>query len=295
MAAQLALGQTRLVGYLPGLRATIRHFRTFCSYDERNPKDPEWKENTSLQTEWPDTRLGPLEPGDRRFPMPGLTGPSHHLQRPVQLPAPTEEVADVLTGELPEDRHAFVLQQFLNSPQEEIEGLDVTMDSIPPTVTDVLECQAQQCPQLLRKDFQDLFPDHDLRKGPLTVITMSQKTENDMSGWSHGVEEERETLMDHFVHGAHDICLALHQAGYWADFIDPSSGRPYLGAYTNATLFETDERYRNFGFEIDDLGCCKVISHHLWGTHSFVGCLFTNAPLHHPVLQELTKLLPTPE
>jgi hypothetical protein len=52
-------------------------------------------------------------------------------------------------------------------------------------------------------------------------------------------------------------------------------------------MFETDERYRNFGFEIEDLGCCKVLSHHVWGTHAFVGALFTTAPVPSPELQEV--------
>lgn len=156
-----------------------------------------------------------------------------------------------------------------------------------PAPLDMLECVAQQCPELMRKDFKALFPERDMQEGALTVITLSQKTQHDMSGWSPDVEEERTELLGHFISGAEDICANLHQAGYWADFIDPSSGRPYLGAFTNATMFETDERYRNFGFDIEDLGCCKVISHHLWGTHAYVGCLFTDASHDHPVLLDM--------
>ena len=44
-------------------------------------------------------------------------------------------------------------------------------------------------------DFQDLFPDRDLSKDNFTIITLSQKTENDMTAWNETVEEERELLL----------------------------------------------------------------------------------------------------
>ena len=45
-------------------------------------------------------------------------------------------------------------------------------------------------------DFLDLFPDMNLRNRDLTVVTLSQKTLNDMSGWTEDVEVEREELIE---------------------------------------------------------------------------------------------------
>ena len=61
--------------------------------------------------------------------------------------------------------------------------------------------------------------------------------------------------------------------GFWCDFIDPSSGLPMHEGFTTDTLFETDERYKKLGFNIDDIGCCKIITHQKWGSHIFVGKL----------------------
>lgn len=64
----------------------------------------------------------------------------------------------------------------------------------------------------------------------------------------------------------------------------------FYSPYSHATLFETDDRFRYFGFEILDLGCCKCISHPLWGPHTFVGTLFTDAPTSTPAIQSIMEL-----
>lgn len=44
-------------------------------------------------------------------------------------------------------------------------------------------------------DFADLFPGRDVTFGPLTVVTLTQKTKSDMSAWSEEIEFEREELV----------------------------------------------------------------------------------------------------
>lgn len=89
-----------------------------------------------------------------------------------------------------------------------------------------LQCIAHECPTLLIKDFQELFPRNraNILNG-LTVLTISQKSQNDMSVWSIQVNIEREKLIAKYVSIAEKMCNFLKENGYWADFIDPSSGR----------------------------------------------------------------------
>uniref|UniRef100_A0A6A7FTY8 Methylmalonic aciduria and homocystinuria type D n=1 Tax=Hirondellea gigas TaxID=1518452 RepID=A0A6A7FTY8_9CRUS len=154
----------------------------------------------------------------------------------------------------------------------------------------LLECKVQDCPNLIMKDLKRLFPSYQEPKFEVTAVTLSQRTTHDMATWSEAVEEEREELLKHFVNAASQICKTLTDEGYWADFVDPSSGRPFYDDLTTDTMFETDDRYRYLGLTIEDLGCCKVISHKLFGTHVFVGVIFTDAPMESEVLREALAL-----
>lgn len=260
MAARLLTARCRIVAYMPNLTAAVRHFAAFSPVE------------TVLAPQVPPP--GALRTADSLGEL-GSSAESRHHRLPF---APG--VGTTLTQVVDAKNDLSVLQQF-NDSLESVQ--------LKPTSVDRLECVAQDCPSVLRKDFQDLFPDRNLSKDNFTIITLSQKTENDMTAWNDAVEEERELLLKNFIEGAKDICQSLCQAGYWADFVDPSSGVPYFGSHTNATLFETDESYRKLGFGIEDLGCCKVISHHLWGTRAYVGSLFTNAPMDAPMIQQITQ------
>lgn len=156
-----------------------------------------------------------------------------------------------------------------------------------------MKCNVIDAPFVAKRELVDLFPDRatSVMESPLSMLTLSYRTEHDMSAWSYNMECERDSLFGSLVDTGNTICESLRSEGYWADFIDPASGRPYAGPFTNATLFETDSRYRHMGMEVEDLGCCKVLTHPVFGRHAFVGVVFTDAPHDSPFLRSIASKL----
>ncbi|XP_030344472.1 methylmalonic aciduria and homocystinuria type D protein, mitochondrial isoform X2 [Strigops habroptila] len=222
-------------------------------------RDPTVCNGQCPRTVWPDEVMGPFGPQDQRFQLPGNIGFDCHLngtasQKKSQV---SKSLPDILAEPSASERHEFVMAQYIN----EFQGADVPQkQQINNAETYFenakVECAVQACPELLRKDFESMFPE--VNANQLTVLTVTQKTKNDMTVWSQEVEDEREMLLEN-----------------------------YFGSYTNNTLFETDERYRHLGFSVDDLGCCKVIRHNIWGTHVVVGSIFTNAEPDSPIMRKL--------
>lgn len=236
--------------------------------------------------------MGPFGPQDQRFQLPGNVGFDAHVngvsnRGKVQV---QRNLPDLLSEPAASERHEFVMAQFVNEfqgneallQQQEINNMGTYFENAK------VECAMQSCPELLKRDFTSMFPE--VPGSNLMVLTVTQRTANDMTMWSEEVENERESMLEKFINGAKEICYALRSEGYWADFIDPSSGLAYFGPYTNNTLFETDERYRHLGFRVEDLGCCKVIRHNVWGTHVVVGSIFTNAPADSAIMRKLGEL-----
>lgn len=292
MAVRLLSKSRVVLLYNSSLRSVAQGLQSISSgakWSSAGYKDETLSTENIEPTVWPDPNLGLLGPKDKRLTLPGNIGLSQELAPQkfnVKIAKKTlKEEDNILMCQLPGERHRSAINQAFNPG--EIEDAYPANGTVTQSANVILECVAQECPKLLQKDFSDLFPMLCLTTGPLTVVTLCQKTLHDMAAWNEAVDLEREELMLYFVIAAEEICAQLKQQGFWADFIDPSSGRPYLGDYTSATLFETDERYRHFGFTIEDLGCCKVIRHGKWNTNVFVGCLFTNAPVNGPQIQAI--------
>ncbi|XP_024143029.1 cobalamin trafficking protein CblD [Oryzias melastigma] len=284
--ASVLCSRTRLVTYLPGIHALVRRVagtrtRTFAAAGPTRSAEPNSSRAPTLTGVWEGSPEKPR----------GLQDPLD----PLELLDPLEQRLQLLTrSEIlwrEEQRSSSHKNQNPNvmlprCSDEDYRGVCDEGHPAPPHPQvpsadhfpggQGVECAVQSCPSLLKKDFRSMFPEE--RLSELTVVSVTQRTQNDMTAWSAQVEQERLEMLDKFILGASEICSALQKKGYWADFIDPSSGLPFFGAHTNNVLFETDERYQQLGFHIEDLGCCKAIRHPAWGTHVFVGIIFTDAP-----------------
>lgn len=271
--------------------------RLFSSFDERKPLSNRNADVRNMSHDssfnWPDARLGQLDPTDARFSLPGMVGSSHPLETstgPAQPQKPSFPDSELLTEELPYERHSSVLEQFITVNHELAKNSETSDDKCSPFES--LECSAEQCPFFLLKDFHELFPHISVSGSNITIITLHEKRNSAMLG-SDPVDSslKRIQLVEQFISAATDLCDSLHDAGYWADFIDPTSGRPYLASNTAASLYEKDHQYRELGFEISSFSGCRVIVHHQLGTRPYVGCIFTKAPLDHPLIANLVHSL----
>ncbi|XP_031556484.1 methylmalonic aciduria and homocystinuria type D protein, mitochondrial-like [Actinia tenebrosa] len=292
MASKALSKTSRAVWYFPNLRAFVNRTRSsmvaYMQLSTSSIGTASHRDKKITGQQWSEKRLGPFAQKDPRFPLPGNMGiPVDKKEDDITTPISTRNLVNVFLEVNAEDSQKLrSLGSFLNDLEEE--GMDSATASEKQEVNKeqigTVECTIQTCPKILHRGFMELFPEKTLKPGELTVISVSQHSKNDMSIWSMEVQEEREALMKNFVESAKEICGNLSAAGYWADFIDPSSGTASFGPRTNSTLFETDDRFNHLGFDVLDLGCCKAISHHLWGTHAFVGSIFTNAPAECEIL-----------
>lgn len=287
--------RARMVSYLPGLHLLVHRVAGARGFSAAGSSGPDehlisiTPSDMELHPVWPYKSVRPFGPQDKHFQLPGNVGFDCHLKELTEQKKglPHGIVSDVLSIPSSSERHEFILTQFM--------GEFFAKDGQTLGWTDCkdeqyfhnssVECAIQSCPELLHKDFKSMFPE--APSSGMMVLTVTQKTQNDMMSWCADVEQEREQMLVKFVDGAKEICYALQREGFWADFIDPSSGLAFFGSYTNNTLFETDDRYRHLGFKIEDLGCCRVIRHPLWGTHVFVGTIFTNSPPNSCIMKKL--------
>ncbi|GAA6217892.1 methylmalonic aciduria and homocystinuria type D homolog, mitochondrial-like [Lates japonicus] len=282
---RLVLSQTAGRQALAALR--VGRTRTFSAASSDEPYITVSPTESGPRTVWPDENMGPFGPQDQRFQLPGNVGFDCHLEGMAdQKKAPVHRtVPDVLTAPGSTERHQFILAQFVSEFQGKLGPISMRVHKAEQyfNQTDT-DCSINSCPELLRKDLELLFPSAPTTS--ITVVTVTQRS----SRREETAEQDGDQLMHRFVSGAKEMCFALWTAGYWADFIDPTTGAAFFASPSSQTTLQTEEELRHLGFHIEVSGSCTVIRHILRGTPLFVGTVFTNAPTQSAAIARLQGL-----
>lgn len=108
-----------------------------------------------------------------------------------------------------------------------------------------------------------------------------------------------------FVLTAREMCARLRMHGYWADFMNPFSGKPFHSYASGKNLYKVDARFRGLGIRFVERDACLVIEAEAGSEAAddtangaddttattaavtFTGNVFTTAPVSLTMLQAL--------
>jgi len=146
-----------------------------------------------------------------------------------------------------------------------------------------LHITAKKCPLLLRKNLHELFPAPEVisENEKLTLITLSQAV----------VSTDHEKAAINFVLSAREICARLRLHGYWADFLNPMSGKPFHSYHQKSLYKLNDERFRGLCMKLEEIKAaganenCLLICEDK--SKKFSGSVFSNIPANLGLISDL--------
>lgn len=148
-----------------------------------------------------------------------------------------------------------------------------------------LHVATQKCPLLLRKNLHELFPAPEVvsENEKLTLITLSQAVP------ASPADHERAAIS--FVLAAREICSRLRLHGYWSDFLNPMSGRPFHSYHQKSLYKLNDERFRGLCMKFEEIKAvgadenCILICEDK--STKFSGSVFSNIPANLELIKDL--------
>lgn len=147
-----------------------------------------------------------------------------------------------------------------------------------------LHIKAQKCPMLLRKNLHEMFPAPEViaENDKLTLITLGQSS-------VASIDHEKAAI--NFVLAAREICSRLRLHGFWSDFLNPMSGRPFHSYHQKSLYKLNDERFRGLCMKFEEIKAegadedCLLISEDL--STRFSGSIFSNIPANLELIKDL--------
>jgi len=160
--------------------------------------------------------------------------------------------------------------------------------------TDAIEVSVHTLPRPLHREFRHVFDERNLRLDGIDnrnsgsgnnnacaeflAIPTCQQAKEDLVSVGDKVEQEKDRLLNVFMDFARGLCEKIRESGYWADFIDPCSGLPWLTLNCNKVYSEVDGMECCLGYKSYNAGFCKILTHPKWGSAVYPATIFVYAP-----------------
>jgi hypothetical protein len=147
-----------------------------------------------------------------------------------------------------------------------------------------LHITTQKCPMLLRKNLHEMFPAPEVmtENDKLTLITLSQASVASM---------DHEKAAIKFVLAAREICSRLRLHGFWSDFLNPMSGRPFHSYHQKSLYKLNDERFRGLCMKFEEIKAVGAEEHCLLicedKSTKFSGSIYSNIPANLELIKDL--------
>jgi Methylmalonic aciduria and homocystinuria type D protein len=150
-----------------------------------------------------------------------------------------------------------------------------------------LHISTQKCPMLLRKNLHEMFPAPEVltENDKLTLITLSQASAAPITAADH------EKAAIKFVIAAREICSRLRLHGFWSDFLNPMSGRPFHSYHQKSLYKLNDERFRGLCMQFEEIKAdgaeenCLLICEDK--STKFSGSIYSNIPANIELIKDL--------
>lgn len=148
-----------------------------------------------------------------------------------------------------------------------------------PEMIGELEVHACRCPRLMYRELTHVFPGLKSPFESIITIPTNQHSAMDLVKIGNKVELEKDRCLEVFMEFGKQLCTALRNQGFWADYIDPCSGLPMLTPNTTKIYSEVESMQTLLHYRTMNAGMCKVLLHPKWGSAVYPATAFTDAPL----------------
>lgn len=142
-----------------------------------------------------------------------------------------------------------------------------------------LQYSVHSCPMEITQKIGLVFPEIIDKEKKLLIIPAYQNTSMPLLEYGDDTQAEMDAKRHLFLRWGAEFVGKIKEKGYWADITDPMSGKAVFTRNGTSIYPEVKCGEILLGYNTQDVGGCRVLTHPTWNSNLFLATAFTLAPL----------------